>query len=247
MLRTRALSALVLVPVLLVALWIGLPAIAAAPGPRGGARGRSRCSGCSRRPGIRRCRCSGRRSRSPSCSRPSRGRRATRACCSSPWGWSWRASAPSPGSIPATGWSPGSRRCSGPSTSGLIGFVLHVGIHRAGRPGRRAPGAGRRRARLDPAARAGRLELRHRRLPRRPPDRPPQVPDPHLAVQVDRGADRRARRHDRRDDAACSRASGQAAARRPRARAAPRARGAGAATSRSRCSSGRRAPRTRGR
>ena len=157
-----------------------------------------------------------------------------------------RASAHARGRTRATGWSAWIATVFGALYVGLIAFVLHVAAMAPAVPAGGAARAARRRARLDPAARARRVELRHRRLPRRPPDRPPQVPDPHLAVEVDRGPRRRpGRLHDR----------DRADARGPRPGAARRRSSSGRcsgspprpATSRSRCSSAPPAPRTRGR
>ena len=188
-LRTRALSALVLVPVLLVALFLGRPGGGARPRARRGAGRRWRCSAsCGRRaiPSLAavRDRARGRaRARGRFVARS-----ATRGCSSSPIGAVLAGvgafSRPDPRDGPA--W-PGSRRCSGRSTSGSSRSSSTSPTTAPAVPAGGAARVPRRRARLDPAPGARRVELRHRRLPRRAPDRPPQVPDPHLARQVDRG------------------------------------------------------------
>src|SRR5215218_6718351 len=98
--------------------------------------------------------------------------------------------------------------------------------HRTGRARRGPAVLARWGARVGAPARPRRLELRHRGVPRGAPGRTPQVPDPHLPVEVDRGSDRRDRR-DNRHHGAPPRGSRAAAAGRARPRSVARDRRTG--------------------
>ncbi len=194
--RQRAISAAVLVPVLLVVLWLG--------GVRPGRRHRDRSRVIAalevfrllRAAGYATLAALGHRARARASSSTRRFPRSSRAAaCSSAPSASCSSRSPRSRASTRTRGSPrGWRRSSGRSTSRCCRSSSVSGTRR--RRSRRAP-----RSTVVAASRPGSsllilvgLGVRHRRVPRRQAVRPPEVPDPHLAVEDLRRTGRRDRR-----------------------------------------------------
>ena len=210
--RQRAISAAVLVPVLLLVLAIGGPVLGRGRRPGRRSSRRSRSSGCSRAPGYAPFAALGTRAGAgrSSSTRPSpRSLEGSGAAARGDRDRPRRRSPRSPGSTRATACRPGWRRSSGRSTSSLLAFVIRLG-HAAPDVPAGAPlsALGAERGWILLLVLAV-WSYDTGRLPRRPEHRPDAVPDPHLAVEDRRGPRRRGRRHDGRRRRSCSWGLGQ--------------------------------------
>ena len=186
--RERAISAAVLVPILLLVLAIGGPVIGGGGRARHGAR---RGRGLPAPPigRVRHVLGAGDGPRAGRGARRGVPRASWRAagCCSARSGSCWSRSPRSRGRIPRDGLAIWMATIFGALYVSLLSFVIRLGQAAPGPPDDAPLHVAGIRAWLDPAARPRRLVLRHGRLPGRPQLRPDAVPDPHLAVQDGRG------------------------------------------------------------